>query len=36
MKDFKSQNLLYKVVFKIAYHVGFWYYIVKGIILRRM
>ena len=36
MRDYKSQNLAYKVVFKIAYHIGFWYYIVKGIIVRRM
>ena len=35
MRDYQSQNLLYKIVFKVVYHVGFVYYCVKGIILRR-
>ena len=34
-RDYQSQSLGYKIVFKITYHVGFWYYILKGIILRR-
>ena len=29
------QKLLYWVIFKTAYHVGFVYYLLKGLILRR-
>ena len=29
------EKLLYWVIFKTAYHVGFVYYMLKGIILRR-
>ena len=29
------QKLLYWVIFKTAYHVGFVYYLIKGVILRR-
>ena len=29
------EKLLYWVIFKTAYHVGFVYYVVKGFILRR-
>ena len=29
------QKLLYWVIFKTAYHVGFVYYVLKGLILRR-
>ena len=35
MRDYQSQNLLYKIVFKVVYHVGFWYYILKGLIMRK-
>jgi hypothetical protein len=30
-----GQKLLYWVIFKTAYHVGFVYYFLKGVILRR-
>ena len=29
------EKLLYWVIFKTAYHVGFVYYVLKGLILRR-
>ena len=29
------EKLLYWVIFKTAYHVGFVYYMLKGLILRR-
>jgi len=40
-KDNKTKNktptdkLLYWVIFKIAYHIGFVYYFIKGLILRK-